>query len=108
VRAKVEQFAHAAARHDYQSICDQVLATALLERLAAAGISCPAAVATALGGVAHPVLSIGKVEVRGSRAAAFTLSAATGQPATLSEIDLVRESGGWRISALGGSAGGLR
>src|SRR5437588_4313407 len=69
VRAKVEQFARAAQHHYYAAICDQVLATALLERLAAAGISCPGALADALAGVRQPVLSIGKVRVQGTRAA---------------------------------------
>jgi hypothetical protein len=108
VRAKVDEFAADARHHDYQAICDQVLATALLERLAAAGVSCPGAVSSALGGVSQPVISIGKVRVNGSRAAVLTLSAAAGQPASLAQIDLVRESGGWRISALGGTSSGLR
>jgi hypothetical protein len=108
VRAKVEQFAADARHHDYDAICDQVLATALLERLAAAGISCPGAVSEALSDVRQPVLSIGKVSVQGTRAAVLTLSAAAGQKAALTQIDLIRESGGWRISSLGSGNGPLR
>lgn len=101
VRAKVEQFAHAAARRDYTEICDQVLSIALLERVAASGISCQAEMQLTLGGVSHPVLSIGRVKVSGATAAVITLSLAKGQQASLAEIDLTLESEGWRISALG-------
>ncbi len=105
VRTKVEQFAADARHHDYAAICDGVLATELLERLAAAGISCPGALAQVLSGVRQPVLSIGRVRVRGARAAVLTLSAAAGQRASLAELDLVREAGGWRISSLGSASG---
>lgn len=104
VRGKVEQFAGDAGAHDYLAICDRVLSTALLERLAGAGVSCPGALQQALGGVRSPVLSIGRIEVRGPRASVITLSAAAGQNASLAEIDLVREAGGWRIDSLGGTA----
>jgi hypothetical protein len=108
VRAKVEQFAADARQHDYAAICDQVLATALLERLAAAGISCPGALSVALNGVSQPVLSIGKIRVQGTRAAVVALSAAAGQRAALTQIDLAREGGGWRITSLGSGASLLR
>ncbi|MDQ6745281.1 MAG: hypothetical protein M3Z27_04595 [Actinomycetota bacterium] len=101
VRAKVDQFAHAAARRDYTEICAQVLSVALLERVAATGISCQETMRLALGGVSNPVLSIGRIKVSGATAAVITLSIAKGQRASLAEIDLSRESGGWRISALG-------
>ena len=108
MRTKVEQFAADARRHDYDAICDQVLATALLERLAAAGISCPGALSEALSGVSQPVLSIGKTRVQGAHAEVLALSAAAGQKASLTQIDLVRESGGWRIASLGAGASVLR
>ncbi len=37
VQAKVQQFAHATASRDYTTLCHQVLAPALVERLTAAG-----------------------------------------------------------------------
>ncbi|MDQ2761650.1 MAG: hypothetical protein M3Y17_14805 [Actinomycetota bacterium] len=100
VRAKVEQFAAAAARDNYGEICDQVLATPLLEQLAASGISCESAMRTALGTVSQVTVGIGRITVSGAHARVLTLSAARGQRAVLAEIDLVQESGGWRISAL--------
>jgi hypothetical protein len=103
VRAKVEQFGRAAAQRDYTQICTQVLATTLLERLAATGTSCPGLMQVALEGVQRPILSIGKIRVSGASAQVVTLSVAAGQPAALAEIDLVHESSGWRISALGSS-----
>lgn len=104
VRSKVEQFARDAQAHDYLAICDRVLSTSLLERLAGAGVSCPGALQQSLGGVRRPVLSIGRIRIKGGRATVVTLSAASGQTASLAEIELVRESGGWRIDSLGGTA----
>jgi hypothetical protein len=101
VRAKVEQFVKAAADKDYTTICNQVLAPSLLERLSAAGVSCPEAMQLALGGVRSPTISIGKVRVNGKRASAITLSTAAGQQASIDTIDLVKTGNGWRLASLG-------
>src|SRR5947207_15597266 len=97
VRDKVEQFVEAAAQKDYATICDQVLAPPLVERLSGAGLTCPEAMQVALGGVRNPTLSVGKVKVTGQRASAITLSAASGQQASIDTIDLVKTSNGWRL-----------
>jgi ketosteroid isomerase-like protein len=100
VRAKVQQFADAARHKDYRTICNQVLAPALVRHLTANHIGCEQALAFALGSVRSPTLSIGPVTVRGRTASVYTLSLAQGQQASLTVLALVDTSGGWRISSL--------
>lgn len=101
IRSTVQQLANAAAAHDYKTICDSVLAPSLVRRLTGNGISCEQAMRVALGGVRDPVISIGKISVRGGRGTAITLTVARGQQAALSAIELVQTGDGWRISSLG-------
>lgn len=101
VKAKVQQFAKAVGERDYGTICEQVLAPALVRHLTANDISCEKAMQVALQGVRQPYLSIGKVTIKGGSAAVIALSTAQDQPAALEAIELVKTGGGWRISALG-------
>lgn len=101
VRDKVNQFAQAAAQRDYATICHQVLAPSLTNRLVETGISCVQALRVALGGVRSPALSIGRITIRGSHASVITLTTARNQQAALSAIELVRTRDGWRVSSLG-------
>jgi hypothetical protein len=105
VQAKVEQFAQATASHDYDTICQQVLAPLLLTRLTASGITCPQAMQIALGALQHPTLSIGRITVHGASASVITLSTARGQRASISTLKLVQTHSGWRISALASPTG---
>ncbi len=104
VRTKVMQFATAAHRHDYRTICAQVLAPALLADIASGGLSCPKALSLALGSVRGARLVIGTITVTGSRASVVTLTQATGERATLATLVLTRNSAGWRIASLGNVA----
>jgi hypothetical protein len=100
VRAEVERLSQAAAARAYGTICGQILAPSLVAHLVSNGISCPEALRLALSGVRNPVLSVGKVIVRGPRAWAITLSSAHGQRAALEAIELTRTNRGWRITSL--------
>jgi len=101
VRAKVQQFASAAAKRDYNALCREVLAPSLVTRLADSGIGCVRAMQIAFGSVRNPSLSIGKINVTGRTAQAITLSMAEGQQASLDSIELVKTADGWRVSSLG-------
>jgi hypothetical protein len=100
VKAKVQQFAAAAAGKDYRTICDQVLAPALVAHLRSTGVGCPEALRLALGGVRNPTLSIGPITVRGKTASVYTLTVAQGQQASLDVLALIDTPDGWRISSL--------
>jgi hypothetical protein len=100
VKAKISEFVKAAAAKDYGTLCTQVLAPSLVERLASAGVSCPAAMQIAFQGVENPTLSVGKVTISGGKASAITLSTARNQPASVDTIELVKTGHGWRVSSL--------
>jgi hypothetical protein len=111
VKAKVQQFAHSVAGKDAKTLCDQVLAPALLEHFASVGLPCLKAMEIFLGSVHDPTLAIGRVVINGGKAEALTLSGARGQLGALSAVELVNTSNGWRVSGLGspllpGTAGG--
>ena len=101
VRAKVREFAHAAATRDYHRICADILAPALLTDLKGGGIGCVEAMTIAFAHVESPRLAVGNIAVNGSRATALTISQASGQKTVLSTLRLIRTGAGWRISALG-------
>ena len=101
VQAKVQQFVSATAAKDAKTICDDVLAPSLLERMAAGGITCQQAMQIFFSSVQSPTLSIGRIDVSGQTASAITLTSARGQQGSLDAIKLVNTSRGWRISSLG-------
>ncbi|MDQ6607985.1 MAG: hypothetical protein M3Z06_15750 [Actinomycetota bacterium] len=101
VRAKVDQFLKATASKDYATMCNQVLAPALLAHLSAGGIKCEQAMQIALGGVKSPSLSIGRIDIHGQKASVITLTTAAGQQASLDAIELTKTGSGWRVESLG-------
>jgi hypothetical protein len=100
VRAKVFQFARAAAAKDYKTICEQVLAPTLLARLAGNGVKCERAMQLGLRRARNVTLSVGKITVSGKRASALTLSGAQGEQLAIRSIGLEKTESGWRILSL--------
>jgi hypothetical protein len=100
VRAEVQQLAQATATRAYGTICARILAPSLVAKLRSLGAPCPDALRLALRDVHNPVVSVGKVVVRGSRAWAITLTSARGQRAELVAVQLSRTRQGWRITSL--------
>jgi hypothetical protein len=103
VKAKVEQYANATRKHDYKTICTQVLAPALVQRLDAFGVGCEQAMAIAYRSVKDATLGVGKVTVSGKSASVIVLSLAANQPSSLRTIRLVETSQGWRVSSVAGA-----
>jgi hypothetical protein len=100
VQAKLEQFAHAVATRDTDTLCSQVLAPALVGRLSAAGLSCRQAMHTFVQSVADPSLSVSTVHVKGGKASAMVLARAKGQPSSLEAVQLTNTKDGWRLTSL--------
>jgi hypothetical protein len=100
VQAKLQQFAHAVANRDVPTLCKQVLAPALVEHLAAAGLSCDQAMRTFVDSVTDPTLSVSKVHVKGAAASAVVLTTARGQTASLESVQLADTKAGWRLTSV--------
>jgi hypothetical protein len=101
VKAKVAQFAQAVRAKDAGTLCNQVLAPNLLERLPL-GLPCVKAMQVFVGSVHDPTLAVGRVVITGKTTAeAITLSGARGQIGSLSAVQLVNTANGWRVSGLG-------
>jgi hypothetical protein len=101
VQAKVQEFLKATSGKDYRTLCDDVLAPALVAHLSAAGLHCEQAMQIALGSVKRPQLAVGRISINGSKAQAITLSGASGQLGSLDAINLIQTGAGWRITSLG-------
>lgn len=100
VQAKLQQFAHAVANRDPATLCNQVLAPALVDHLTAAGLTCREAMETFVQSVSDPTISISKVTVHGQSASAVVLASAKGQPSSLEAVQLTNTKTGWRLTSL--------
>jgi hypothetical protein len=105
VRDKIEQFASAMGGHDYQALCDQIFAPALVSRLGALGLPCEEQLRQSLGPVRRPTVRIKRVVLKGKAARANVVSGAQGQPESADVIGLVKTKAGWRISSRSSPAG---
>jgi hypothetical protein len=95
----IEKLQSATRTHDFQTICNELLAAAT--RRQAGGADCPAVLGERAKGVRRPRIVVQSIEVRGNTAMARVRTTATGQAATGDVIRLVREGGRFRISSLG-------
>jgi hypothetical protein len=101
VASTVSAFGRATAAKDYGTLCDRLLAPALVAKVEQIGLPCEQALDKALGEVHDPRLTIGEVAVHGDRATAEIRTSATGQAPSRDTLDLQRVRGSWRIASLG-------
>jgi hypothetical protein len=104
VRQKIEQYVHAEATGDARTLCEQVLAPALLARIAGAGLTCEKAMKIHLSSVHDPFLSIGRVAIHGNGAQVIALTGARCQQAAIYAINLINTSNGWRVASTSADA----
>jgi hypothetical protein len=97
VRAALERYETASRNKDYQTLCDELLASSYVRQTASSGLPCEVALRTALEDVRNPTLQVLSVEVNGDRAAARVRGSAAGQVPGDANYTLVREDGSWRI-----------
>jgi hypothetical protein len=100
VRAAVVAFSQATVAKDYDKLCKQLLAPALVEKVKDAGLPCEVALEKGLGGVRDPKLSIGAIKVDGDRATAQVHTSAAGEPPSKDTLQLTKVNGQWRIASL--------
>jgi hypothetical protein len=101
VRATLDRYAQATRAKDYQTLCDDLFAKAIVAGLTNANLPCEVALKlSSLETVRDPQLTVLAVEVSGDQAAARTRSTAVGEQPSLDTIKLVKEDGEWRIASL--------
>jgi len=100
VRNTLDRFAQASRDKDYQALCDDLLATSLVEKLRTQDQPCEVVMRIGLSDVQNPTLEVKKVELDGDKATAQIHTTAAGQPDADTKILLVHEDAGWRISSL--------
>lgn len=100
VSQTLEDYAAATRDKDYQTICDEIFAKDLLERVRAAGLPCEVALRTGLEERQNPRLQVLGVEVNGEQALARVRTTAGGEPTSTDLVRLIKEDGGWRIGSL--------
>jgi hypothetical protein len=100
VHATVEAFGQATAAKDYQRLCDNILAPALISKLEQVGLPCEVALKLGFADVRAPTLTIGRIEVDGDDATAEVNSTAQGQQPSRDTLKLKRVKGKWRIASL--------
>lgn len=102
VRETLDRYAAATRDKDYQTLCDELLAPELVERIRMAGLPCEVALRTGLENRRNPTLKVLAVEVNGDRAEARVSGTAAGEVPGTANYRLVREDDEWRIASSGG------
>jgi hypothetical protein len=96
----LDSYAAATRDKDYQTICDDLYAKDLVERVRAAGLPCEVALRTGLEDRQNPRLEVLGVEVNGDQALARVRSTAGGEVPSTDLVRLVKEDGDWRVASL--------
>lgn len=96
----VSRLERSSARHDWRTLCDELLSSAARGR--AGGADCARLLRSSGEGVRRPRIELLGIELKGERARARVRTSARGQAALRDSIELVRERGEWRIEALSG------
>ena len=100
VRETLDRYAEATREKDYQTLCDDLYASDLVERSRAAGLPCEVALRTGLEDRQNPQLQVLGVDVTGDTAAARVRSTAVGEVPSVDTIGLVKEDGNWKVASL--------
>jgi hypothetical protein len=96
----VDNLAQAGSRGDADRICTEILAKQLVDELKSAGGDCVTEMERAIKDATDYDLQVTSVKISGNNATAQVRQGDDGKVATFT---FVKESGGWRASALGAS-----
>lgn len=101
VRAAVEGYAKAFAKHDYQALCDTYFDPKVVAGLERSGLPCEAAIRPKVSATRNPKLEIRRISVDGKIAKVTVRATADDEPTTEDTLALVNTRGSWRITPLG-------
>jgi hypothetical protein len=100
VRDTLDRYAEASREKDYQTLCDDLYASALVEQVRNGGLPCEVALRTGLEGRRNLALKVLAVEVDGDEASARVRTTASGEPASVDVVRLIQDDGAWRVASL--------
>jgi hypothetical protein len=99
VAQRISDFQSDVTSGEEKKLCNSDLARAVQARLTAAGGSCRQALKNQLGAIDDYELSVDSIAVHGTNATASVKSTWSGKQ-RLTTLQLVKEGGAWKISAL--------
>jgi hypothetical protein len=99
VAQTIDDFGKAVRDNDQKTICTDLLARALVQRLDASRQKCTGAISDQLDAAGDTKLDVKTISVTGNRATASVVSKVDGKDRTQT-LTLVNESGRWRLSGL--------
>ncbi|HWT95513.1 MAG TPA: nuclear transport factor 2 family protein [Solirubrobacteraceae bacterium] len=100
VRETLVVYTQAIAAKDYQRLCDELFASALVEQVQSQ-LPCEVALQRSdLDQARSPKIEVQSVTVQGNSATAKVRASAANQPASQDTVRLVKEQGRWKIVAL--------
>jgi len=102
VADQVEKIQSAGEARDAKQLCDEVLATALRDAIAAAGSSCEVELDKAIRDADDFALEVEDVTISGDTATA-TVRTGTGSDEQTRDFEFERDGTGWRATSLGGA-----
>jgi hypothetical protein len=103
VRDTLKRFETAVRDRDYKTLCDDVLAKGILDRLQAAGAPCEVVLERGFGTRLSPSLTIHRIRVRDDVALAEVTSTAVGEKPARVTLRLVWAGDDWRLASLSGA-----
>ena len=106
IRDTLSSFERATAAHDYDALCDRILAPKLIDTLEQIGLPCEPRCRRASRDWRTRASRSASVKVSGDTATAEVRTSAAGQAPSQDTVELVRVGDGWRIASLGGTGAG--
>jgi uncharacterized protein YceK len=100
VAQKVEDLQEAGESRKPEDICSEILASALVQQLEAAGVDCADEMENAIDDADDYDLDVQKVTISGSTA---TVTVRRGDDGPTETMEFTKENGQWRATALSGS-----
>ncbi|MGH2941849.1 MAG: hypothetical protein ACRDLN_03600, partial [Solirubrobacteraceae bacterium] len=100
VLSVLTRYERAVQKKDYQTLCGEMYAADLVDKIRRAGLPCEVALRTGMENRKNPRLEVLSIDVSGDRAVAKVRSTAQGGRSSTDDWRLVHERGAWRLAAV--------